>query len=86
MPAPSTAPMPDAFADPDVRADSLRSLMKVQPPTRTNERGTYRSFGTPPPVTPAFRWTNADEAAANEAAAKTADDPATEDATAATTA
>jgi hypothetical protein len=59
--------IPAIFADPLRRPNSLRTAMLLNPasareagstaPMPTNERGIYRSFGTPPPVTPAFLWT-----------------------------
>jgi hypothetical protein len=47
-----------AFADPRTRPTSLRTAMLLlHPPAATNVRGTYRTDGSPPPVTPEFRWT-----------------------------
>ena len=64
VPVGNRATIPAVFADPLTRPNSLRTAMLLnanaaQPgmnPTPTNERGTYRAFGTPPPVTPAFLW------------------------------
>jgi hypothetical protein len=65
--------IPAIFADPARRPNSLRTAMLLNPvnagphastaPLRTNERGIYRSFGTPPQVKPSFLWTPVADAA-----------------------
>ena len=52
-----TAQIPALFTDPKTRPNSLRTAMMLHPPVAANAPGTYRSYGTPPPVEPSFLWT-----------------------------
>ncbi len=57
----SATPPPVTSADSTSAASasvpaSASASGSVPAPTRTNERGIYRSFGSAPPVTPAFVW------------------------------
>jgi hypothetical protein len=66
--ASSQPTIPAVFTDPKTRPNSLRTAMLLNPPIRTNEHGTYRTFGTPPPVTPSFAWLQTAEAQAEQSA------------------
>jgi len=56
----AAGPVPAAYADPATRPTSLRGTLAMEatgamrPPTPTNEAGTYRTPGAPPPLTPTF--------------------------------